>query len=155
MIEAKTKQNLLVWSLKKVFDKKDDRKHFKYTFLIDSNNYDSLIILFRYNPKDVKVDERLKMCLTELAIKSDCDAELLIKENKELKNLITLSIDSPHGYLGAAHRHNNNAKIIINQLKSSQGFLPSPITKGLWAITLSTHCILSNKVDVKIEVYAQ
>ncbi|MDD4316299.1 MAG: hypothetical protein PHC84_03960 [Clostridia bacterium] len=78
------------------------------------------------------------------------DAEL--EEFLPLKNMLTLSIDSPDGFIGAAHRHSVNQLHKISAQKSSRGFVPCAVTKGRWIITVSPFHFVTPYVDFDLEV---
>lgn len=58
------------------------------------------------------------------------------------KNLITLSLDAPGGYRGAAHRQDAQQVHTISALAASCGFCAGAIEPGQWQISLNGHCIL-------------
>lgn len=56
-----------------------------------------------------------------------------------LSSLITLSLDSPEGYIGAAHRHSPDQEHLIGGPETSPGFDPVEIVPGVWTACISTH----------------
>ncbi|MDR2267758.1 MAG: hypothetical protein LBE09_09365 [Christensenellaceae bacterium] len=116
-----------------------------------SQEYAWLVFKYEYQPKifddPIASMEYIRKCAEE----SSVSVESLMHEANALKNHLTLSIDSPDGWVGTAHRHNNKLEIVINSQRSTEGFLPTPITMGKWIATVSTHCVLS-PVNVKLKV---
>lgn len=58
------------------------------------------------------------------------------------KNLVTLSLDSPSGYRGAAHRQDAKQVHQIGADAASPGFCAGPIEPGRWRLSLNGHCIM-------------
>ncbi|MGN0570928.1 MAG: hypothetical protein ACI4K9_01955 [Candidatus Fimenecus sp.] len=71
-----------------------------------------------------------------------------------LKNLITLSLDSPKGYRGAAHRQADSQVHILTEQTASPGFLPGKLPAGDWRLVLNVHALVTPFCDccIKIEV---
>lgn len=132
----------------------DNCSHIQLPFELPTKG-SALFINFKFNPSR-SLDK--KACV-ELAKKQMAYyAPDRILTDKELqnysvfKNLVTISLDSPEGYLGSAHRHDNNQQIIISPKESTRGFIKQKIIKGQWIVTVSAHSIISPTIDVEIEV---
>lgn len=71
-----------------------------------------------------------------------------------LKNLITLSLDDPNGYRGAAHRQADSQVHIVTEPTASPGFLAGKLPAGDWRLVLNVHALVTPFCDcrVKIEV---
>lgn len=71
-----------------------------------------------------------------------------------LKNLITLSLDDPNGYRGAAHRQADSQVHIVTETTASPGFLTGKLPAGQWRLVLNVHALVTPFCDcrVKIEV---
>ncbi|MGN0561328.1 MAG: hypothetical protein ACI4K6_00795 [Candidatus Fimenecus sp.] len=71
-----------------------------------------------------------------------------------LKNLITLSLDDPNGYRGAAHRQADSQVHILTEATASPGFLTGKLPAGQWRLVLNVHALVTPFCDcrVKIEV---
>lgn len=57
-------------------------------------------------------------------------------------NLVTLSLDDPTGYRGAAHRRATEQCHRLTADSASPGFLPGEVRPGQWQAVLSAHCVL-------------
>ncbi len=57
-----------------------------------------------------------------------------------VKNLITVSVDDPAGYRGAAHRQPNEQHIVIGTAKTTPGFTKGAVRSGSWRVMLNVHC---------------
>jgi hypothetical protein len=75
-----------------------------------------------------------------------------LEEYLPLKNMLTLSIDSPQGFVGTAHRFCAKQIHKITAQKSSRGFLPQPIEKGRWSVTVSAFHFVTPFVEFDLEV---
>lgn len=58
------------------------------------------------------------------------------------KNLVTLSLDSPSGYRGAAHRQDEKQEHLISGDFASPGFIAGEIEEGQWKLSLNAHCVM-------------
>ena len=58
------------------------------------------------------------------------------------KNLVTLSLDSPLGYRGAAHRQDEKQEHHISREFASPGFIAGDIEAGQWKLSLNAHCVM-------------
>lgn len=144
---------MLVYKLTTSFLPSMINKHFRFAFFVEKEGK-TLKIKYTYSPKKLEDDdfarELIKDCYAGYGLApspAEIEAEL------PLYNLITLSLDSPDGLVGTAHRHVNIAEYSVSADGSSAGFAKTPIIKGEWAVVLSTHSVLSQKVDVEVEVY--
>lgn len=145
---------MIVLKKKLTIEAKQNRLHINIPFQIPSEGK-KLYINFSYKPHRYNDKERcipmLRKALAHYAPeKSYTDEDLL--RYLPLKNLVTVSLDSPSGAVGSAHRHNDNQKHIISEVESSRGFIKQKIIQGDWNITLSVHSIVSPQIDVELEV---
>lgn len=112
-------------------------------------------IKIAYSPKDFD-DETASLAIVREVLKKDAwyasFEEKDLKYFLPLKNHISLSVDSPDGWLGTAHRHAPVQEHFINERESAYGFRPAPVTSGKWKITLSMNCIITGKVTVRVIV---
>lgn len=72
-----------------------------------------------------------------------------------LKNLITLSLDDPHGYRGAAHRQAPRQVHEITAEYASPGFYAGKISAGEWTLTLNVHALVTEFCDCDIQIEAE
>ena len=72
-----------------------------------------------------------------------------------LKNLITLSLDDPNGYRGAAHRQADSQVHSITEHTASPGFLPGKLPAGQWRLVLNVHALVTPFCDCRVEIEAQ
>lgn len=69
-----------------------------------------------------------------------------------LKNLVTLSLDDPQGYRGAAHRQTPQQVHEITGSFASPGFYAGAIPSGEWRLTLNVHALVTEFCDCEIRV---
>ena len=120
------------------------------------DDFSKLEIHYAYSPKNMDDIEK-SMVLIDENIKRDAGENYGDYTSREeylpLKNHITISLDSPSAYIGAAHGHSNKQHHIISEEFSSVGFEKTKIEKGKWTLTLNVHALITEKADfcVKIE----
>ena len=73
------------------------------------------------------------------------------KQYLPLKNLVTLSLDDPAGYRGAAHRQDPRQIHTVGAAQSSYGFTNAPTQPGTWYLTLNVHCALC-RIDYTVKI---
>lgn len=114
-----------------------------------------LEIKFSYLPKLLE-NEEISKAKIEANIRKDAGENYVHYPFWEtfapLKNLITLSLDSPKGYVGAAHRQANEQCHKISSDFADVGFEPCEIIKGEWVLTLNVHAVVTEKVDCIVTV---
>lgn len=125
------------------------KTHITYQFHLE-HALSSLEIDFRYAPKQFLDREASKPLILE-AIENYSDpawAELYKKQWENyypLQNLLTLSLDSPSGFRGSAHRHAPEQRHMIcpDGSKTSPGFIAGDVPSGVWKVTISVHCVVT------------
>lgn len=124
--------------------KENQKTNITLPFTLDSSA-EKLVITYSYSPK-ILADREESIRLIEEWTNTDTEKYL------PLKNLVTLSLDSPDGYRGAAHRHAENQTHIISESFSSNGFLKTKIKKGEWKISLNVHAVVTEYCDCKLKI---
>lgn len=104
-----------------------------------------LDIDFSYSPKTVEDDSLALNAVSAslekyLGAENDADPHSFLPVN----NLVTVSLDDPEGYRGAAHRQLCEQHIVIGSGCSSPGFLKNSVQSGKWRIMLNVHCYVCN-----------
>ncbi len=72
-----------------------------------------------------------------------------------LKNLVTLSLDDPRGYRGAAHRQAPRQVHKLSASEASPGFYKGAISAGEWKLTLNVHALVTEFCDCAIKIEAE
>ena len=123
-------------------------------FLVNEE-FERLEIDYSYSPKTLEDEEKSKVLIKENLIRDGWDEIAERGDYKAfmpLKNLITLSLDSPQGYVGAAHRQADTQHHEISEDFSSVGFDRVKITAGEWTLALNLHAVVSDECNGEIEV---
>ena len=119
------------------------------------DDFEKLEIFYSYSPKILEDKEKSKALIEENIIR-DAGENYIDYPSWEafmpLKNLITLSLDSPSAYVGAAHRQADSQHHIISKAFSSVGFEKTEIEKGKWTLTLNVHALITDKVDCSVRI---
>ena len=114
-----------------------------------------LTIDYSYSPKELEDEEKSERLIRENLIRDGWD-EIAEKGDfrqfMPLKNLITLSLDSPDGYVGAAHRQASVQHHEISESFASVGFDSVKITAGEWVLALNLHAVVTDECMCEIEV---
>lgn len=114
-----------------------------------------LVIEYSYFPKELEDKEEAYRQIKENLIR-DCGDDWTeytdFEEFMPLKNLITLSLDSPVGYVGAAHRQAQKQSHEISASFSSVGFDKTEIYEGQWILTLNLHAVVTDVCSCEFEV---
>lgn len=126
--------------------------HYRFPFLIPKNG-SRLSLTYRYYPKafadKASAINLIQDCYARYGINASPD---IIEAELPLNNLITLSLDSPSGLAGTAHRHNSEACYNLSAQDASPGFQKTDIIAGQWAVVLTAHAVLSDKVIAEVEI---
>ena len=109
----------------------------------------ALRVEYKYSPKHVE-DKEKSVEMISLAAKKYGEEIKSFDDLLPLSNLVTLSFDDCNGYRGAGHRHPNEQSIYISSEASTPGIINSPITQGMWIVTLNVHFVGSDEVEYSI-----
>ncbi|GMX66661.1 hypothetical protein Elgi_59330 [Paenibacillus elgii] len=132
------------------------KTHITYQFYMPEAA-ECLVIDFSYSPKKLN-DLHASRELIEDAIDQYVNPSLqpVYKEQWEkfvpLQNLLTLSIDDPDGFRGSAHRHPNEQHHVLSRKESSPGFIEGPIQDGIWRVTISVHCVVTEACHYTLSI---
>ena len=129
----------------------------------------SLEFFCSYEPKKCDDRERAKQQILA-ALESYVPAEYRDRNNwpescppmesflPSVVSLITLSVDAPAGklqeYLGCAHRHANEQRLVISAGFSSPGFFRRSPEAGDWRAVINVHAVVSREVKYRLVIIA-
>lgn len=149
-------KNLL--SVTNTLVREQSKTNISHTFTVDKN-YKKLLIKFSYFPKEMNDSknalELIKDAMAVYAPSPYQDSYGTAESFLPIFNLITISVDSPEGYRGAAHRHNPSQEHTLSSDFASPGFYKGVISIGEWQIVVNAHCIASDTCAYMIEVYGE
>lgn len=128
-----------------------------YTFLVPEG-LDALEVRFGYEPKLLENWEFARKLVEEAAPQYMEEPQLSEYLNRwesvlPLQNLLTLSMDDPRGFRGAAHRHTPVQEHRLSAEYASAGFLPGPATAGVWRVTVSVHAVVTETCSYTLQIY--
>ncbi len=121
-------------------------------------NTEKLFITYSYSPKLLEDEEKAKRLIKENILRDapeDAEAYTDYGRFMPLKNLITLSLNSPEGYVGAAHRQDSEQHHEICEDFASPGFIKCKPEKGEWVLSLDIHAIVTDNVICKLKIEAE
>jgi hypothetical protein len=113
-----------------------------------------------YAPKTLDDDEQA------LQLLRDSFGQYILPEQEEyakahaarflpLKNLITLSLDDTQGYRGACHRQDEVQDLYVAEKTASPGLMAGALGAGLWNVTLSLHCIVTDTCTYRLQIWIE
>ncbi|MGA2976924.1 MAG: hypothetical protein ABSF77_16580 [Spirochaetia bacterium] len=129
--------------------------HIPFPFTVDRES-EGMEISFSYDPK-VLMDERRARDLIEAGMRAYADSLEAggpdhWRSHAPLTNLLTLSLDSPTGFRGCAHRQSNRQSITIGRGTATPGFIPGTVEPGLWKATISVHLVVTEQCTFRLQI---
>ncbi|ASA22477.1 hypothetical protein [Paenibacillus donghaensis] len=117
-----------------------------------------LLITFNYAPKtledETRIDELILSAVDRYLEPEDRTAGYADPNYRVLHNLLTVSLDDPAGFRGAAHRGNPEQTILLSETEATPGFLAGPLASGLWELTISLHEIVTDICQFSLRIQA-
>ncbi|MEI8378416.1 MAG: hypothetical protein WCF95_07760 [bacterium] len=146
----------LIFAKEILLHPKDSKTNITLPFIIESD-FERLEVHFSYAPKELK-DKALSLEYINVGMKKYApgDYRLGYKNSDEylpVLSLITLSLDSPIGYIGCVHRHNPDQTHILSEKFSSPGFINQKPIKGTWQAVVNVHAVVTENCTCQIEVF--
>lgn len=132
----------------------NEKTNVPLNFTVDEGA-EKLRITYSYYPKHLNDGERAKALIEEnLRKDTHGDRELYpdYKVYLPLNNLVTLSLDDPLSYRGAAHRQANEQLHEITKESAGVGFIKGDIIKGQWTLTLNVHALVTEECHFCVKV---
>lgn len=114
-----------------------------------------LFITYSYTPKILEDREKSLELIKENLIRDAGDDWSEYTDYEEflpLKNLVTLALNSPEGYRGAAHRQAEIQYHEIGEGFASPGFMKSRIIEGQWELCLHVHALVTDVCTCNIKI---
>ena len=136
----------------------EDEKGNRFIPFVLQKDYKKLVITCCYSPKILEDEEKTVRLIKEnLERDAGDDASEYSDYSKfmPLKNLITLAVESPDGFVGSAHRQAQSQVHEISEDFASPGFVKTKITKGQWSAVLNCHAVVTDSVKYEITIEAE
>ena len=140
-----------------VLKEADTKTSVTLSFTVPGNTK-KLFINYSYSPKILEDEGKAIRLIKENILRDapfDADAYTDYGKYMPLKNLVTLSLDSPSGYVGAAHRQDSEQHHEIGEDFSSPGFIRCKPEKGEWMLSLDIHAVVTQKVECRVKIEAE
>ena len=129
----------------------DEKTNIFLPFTVE-DSFVRLEIDYRYSPKELSDEEKSIRLVKENLLRDGYEDTGDYGQFLPLKNLITLSLDSPAGYVGAAHRQAAKQHHEISKEFASVGFDKTEIIAGEWVLALNLHAVVTDECKCEIEV---
>lgn len=132
----------------------DSKSNLYFPFTVPEGTK-KLLITYSYSPKLLEDKEKSYELVRENILRDapeDTDRYTDYDEFLPLKNLVTLSLDSPTAFRGAAHRHDERQHHEIGRDFASPGFLKGSINAGQWRLSLNIHAVVTEVCTCKIKI---
>lgn len=146
----------LILEKKLIFGTQDVRTNVLLPFATD-RDFESLLIRLSYAPKAIRspeiIREQIRRCEDKYLPEGYRLTEEDKKEYTELYNFVTLSLDKNGKYIGCAHRHPPQQKIVISGSGSTWGFAAEAATVGKWRIVLHVQAVVCGTVAYELQVF--
>ncbi len=138
----------------------DDEKSNRYIPFIVPEGIKKLFITYSYSPKILEDKEKSFQLIKENIMRDageDFELYTDYDEFMPLKNLVTLSLNSPDGFRGAAHRQDDRQYHEVGESFASPGFIKGQICAGQWTLSLNIHALITDicNCNIKIEGEAE
>ena len=122
--------------------------------------YQRLIIYWNYAPHmvtdhKIAAKEIQHCCQKYLPDDKWPDMPIDLEEYDPIFNFVTLSLDSPSGYVGCAHRHYANMELVVSETDASPGFEPCLICSGQWRVALHVHAVIQEPVIGSLRIVGE
>ena len=136
----------------------DDEKSNRFIPFVLERDYEKLVITCSYSPKILEDEIRTNELIKENLVRDAGDNASEYSDYSEfvpLKNLITLALESPDGFIGSAHRQADSQRHEICESFASPGFVAGKIKAGQWCAVLNCHAVVTDSVKYEIRIEAE
>lgn len=133
----------------------DDEKSTRFIPFKVPEGVEKLCITYSYSPKILEDKEKSLLLIKDNLIRDAGEEWTEYTDYDEflpLKNLVTLSLMSPEGYRGAAHRQADSQYHEIGEAYASPGFVRGAIAKGEWTLCLNVHALVTDVCTCNIRI---
>ena len=133
----------------------DDEKSTRHIPFNVPEGVSKLCITYSYSPKILEDKNKSIELIKENLIRDageDFTEYTDYGEFLPLKNLVTLSLFSPEGIRGAAHRQADKQYHEIGKDFASPGFLKGKIIEGQWTLCLNVHALVTDACTCNIKI---
>lgn len=116
-------------------------------------DYDALEITCDYAPKWLSDQAEARRLIEEGMDRYHIDRQATGWESfLPLSNMITLSLECEGEFVGAAHRHHPQQRLVLSERWSSPGLLRRKARAGHWRVVVCTNAVVSPQVAYHLRV---
>lgn len=148
----------LIFEETKTLTPNDTKTNVPLQFYV-AEELEKMEIEFSYSPKNLDDEEKAHKYIDDgfekYAPESYRKGYKPWYEYLPVKNLLTVSLDSPDGYIGCAHRQDSRQTHIISETESSRGFIKTRLPSGLYRITINVHALVTDECTFNIKVFGE
>ena len=133
---------------------KDNKSHVKVCFEVPKG-LKCLTVRTAYAPKYEHDENKCIRLIDEGLSKQDIAKPLAYEDKRRcvpLANHIAWSLDNGEKLLGTEHRHKPDQTHVISEVFSSNGIVKTKPIGGKWTLTASINSIVTDYIDIAIEV---
>lgn len=149
---------MILLDIKQTVGPEQSKKNIEHSFFLPAVA-EALEINFSYEPKELtdkgKARAYIQEGMEKYAPKPYGEGYGSWEAYLPLVNLLTLSLDSPEGYVGCAHRHTPAQQHRISEQGSAPGFLSCRISAGEWKAVVNVHAVVTDFCTYRLVVSAQ
>lgn len=149
---------MILLDIQQTIGPEQSKKNIEHSFVLPAGA-EQLEINFSYAPKDLGDRDKARAYIQEgmekYAPKPYGEGYGSWETYLPLVNLLTLSLDSPEGYVGCAHRHTPVQQHTISEKGSAPGFLSCPMSAGEWKAVVNVHAVVTDFCTYRLEVAAR
>lgn len=149
---------MILLDIKQTIGPEQSKKNIEHSFFLPAGA-EQLEINFSYEPKELADRDKARTYIQEgmekYAPKPYAEGYGSWETYLPLVNLLTLSLDSPEGYVGCAHRHMPVQQHRLSEKSSDPGFLPCRISPGEWKAVVNVHAVVTDFCTYRLVVSAQ
>lgn len=147
-----------IYSTKQVLTEHDNKTNIECPFVIE-NELVKMEIHFMYSPKELDDNDKAFGFINEGFAKYAPEpyrkGYKKAEEYLPVVNLLTVSLDSPTGYVGCAHRQSPQQIHCFSETECSRGFVPQKLISGEWKVTINVHALVSDQCEFTLEIFGE
>ena len=126
------------------------QSHIRHSFFIEED-LESLHMQLNYDRSWIPEEEAKKQvfdCFLQFTSNYSPKTVEALQESwmmfRDVRNLVTLSLDDNEGFRGASHRGKEDVRISILPDSASEGYIKGIIPKGTVSVTISVHALVKD-----------
>ncbi|MBO7376302.1 MAG: CehA/McbA family metallohydrolase [Clostridia bacterium] len=145
----------LLLAAERVITQEDDSTTHSFSFSVPRDT-EAVSLKLTYDPGAESDPERAKKIIGDIleAQTPWLEPDREWKKYFPISNLLTLSLDGPHGHRGNAHRKASGEVMYVSEKYASPGFYRGRPESGEWKVSVHIHCAVTAECSYSLEVEA-